>query len=66
MAVGAVSTTTPVQPPQPLQQTPAVSATDKDRDEATEGSATKAKEAASGGTSLPVDANRGRNVNISV
>jgi len=69
MAVGAVSVNASVQSPPPLQQAPAVTAAtakDKDGDEATETAAEKAREAASGGNPLPVDTNRGRNLNITV
>jgi len=66
MAVGAASYNTPVSGYQPYQQTQQTQRTgrDTDGDDATESAATKAKEANVGATGLPVDANRGRNLNI--
>lgn len=69
MAVGAVSTNTPVQGYQPLQQSPKSQKTqkvgpDNDGDEATESAAAKTKEAKATTAGLPVDTNRGRNLNI--
>ena len=68
MAIGAISLNTPIPSYQAVQQAPTVGKGWGD-DESTESKAVKAREAsreASNGNSLPVDTNRGRNLNISV
>ncbi len=69
MALGAVGNSTPVTGYQPLKQTQQNQPTqkagqDNDADEANESAKTKAKEAKAASTGLPVDTNRGRNLNI--
>ncbi len=67
MSTSSISNNPPAPPVQPPQQAqPVVRDRDGDKDkDATESKAAKAQESGSTAQSLPVDPNRGRNLNIS-